>query len=130
MTRTPSRDSVVLRDGFGKDGFQQWAAGRMKEQPPLPDVGEIHRRVADAELIELVAQVGVAFHSQTDVIDRLRCAINAVSLRADDVDERMAVGIEPVTGNALDGERSLAFLKVFDLKEGERPLAIQRIPGH
>src|ERR1700736_5658679 len=22
------------------------------------------------------------------------------------------------------------FLKIFDLKEGERPLAIQRIPGH
>src|SRR6202795_4979157 len=99
----------------------------MKEQPPLPDVGEIHRRVADAELIELVAEVGVAFHSQTDVIDRLGCAIDAVSLRADDVDERMAVGIEPVTGNALDGERSLAFLEIEDLQE-EAPCRLQ-VPG-
>src|SRR3981189_3541061 len=29
----------------------------------------------------------------------------------------------------LQATRSF-FLKVFDLKEGERPLAIQRIPGH
>ena len=60
-----------MRNGFGKHGFQQWAAGRAKEQPPLSEIGEVHRRVADAELVELVAKLRIALHSQADVIDRL-----------------------------------------------------------
>ena len=60
-----------MRNGFGKDGFQQRTAGRAKEQPALPDVGEVHRRVVDAELVELAAKLRIALQSQTDVIDRL-----------------------------------------------------------
>jgi hypothetical protein len=50
------QDSVVLGNGFGKNGFQQRAAGRMEEQPALLNVGEVHRRIADAKLIELLAK--------------------------------------------------------------------------
>ena len=84
-----------MRNGFGKNGFQQRAAGRVEEQPALLKVGEVHRRIADAELIELLAKGGVAFQSQADVIDRLGGAADAVALRADEVDERTALGIEP-----------------------------------
>ena len=43
------------------------------------------------------------------------------------MDERMAFGIEPVAGNAVDGERSLAFLEIEDLQE-EAPCRLQ-VPG-
>jgi hypothetical protein len=66
-------------------------------------------------------------HSQTDVIDRLGGAIDAVSSRADDVDERTALGIEPVAGNALDGARSLAFFQIEHRQE-EATCCLQ-IPG-
>src|SRR5258708_32714501 len=80
--------------------------------------GEVHRRVVDAELIELVAEAGVAFHSEADVIDGFRCAIAPRPLRADDVDQRMPFRIKPVARNAaLDGERSLAFPEIEDRQE-------------
>jgi len=81
----------------------------------------------DAELIELVAEVGIAFHSQADVIDRLGSAVDAVSLGANDVDERMTLGVEPVAGNALHGERPLALFQIEHLQE-EAPCRLQ-IPG-
>src|SRR5216684_3142583 len=73
---------------------------------------------ADAELIELIAKLRIALHSEADVIDGFRCAIDSLSLRADDMDERMAFRIEPVAGNAaLYGERSLAFREIEDFQE-------------
>src|SRR6266446_6846400 len=99
--------SIVLRNGFGKSGFQQRAAGRVEEQPALLKVGEVHRRIADAELIELLAKAGVVFQSQADVIDRFGGAADAVPLRADDLYERTALGINPLSGNAADGEPAL-----------------------
>ena len=89
----------------------------MKEQPPLLKVGEVHRRVADAELIELLAKIGVAFQSQTDVINRFGGTVDAVPARADEVDERKALGIEPVSGNVADGEWALAFFQIEDREE-------------
>src|SRR5882757_8562618 len=124
MTRDSSQGSAVLRNGFGKNGFQQRAAGRVEEQPALLKVGEVHRRIADAELIELLAKGRIAFQSQADVIDRLGRAADAVPLRADDVDERTALGIEPVSGNAADGERPLSFFQPEDSQE-EAPSRLQ-----
>src|SRR6266853_2129743 len=114
---TGTLGSVVVRNGFGKDGFQQRAAGRVKEQPALLKVGEVHRRVADAEMVELLAKVGVAFHSQADVIDRLGGAVDPAPSRANEVDERTALGIEPMAGNAAYGERSLPFFQIEDGEE-------------
>src|SRR5882757_7521024 len=124
MTRDSSQGSAVLRNGFGKNGFQQRAAGRVEEQPALLKVGEVHRRIANAELIELVAKGRIAFQSQTDVVDRLGWAADPVPLRADDVDERTALGIEPMSGNAADGERSLSFFQTEDRQE-EAPCRLQ-----
>src|SRR6266481_1935047 len=106
MTRIPLRVQLFWGTGSQKHGLEQCAAGRAKEQPALFEVGEVHRRVADAELIELVAKLRIALHSEANVIDGFRCTITAVPLRADDVDERMAFRVEPVAGNtALYGER-------------------------
>src|SRR5258707_11774114 len=90
--------------------------------------GEVHRRVVDAELSEVVAEAGVAFHSEADVIDGFRCAIAPGPLRADDVNERMPFRIKPVAGNAaLDGERSLAFFEIEDRQE--EAARRRQIPG-
>src|SRR5882724_13573235 len=74
---------------------------------------------------EAIDHVGFRMHSEADVVDRFRCAIASVPLRADDVDEWMAFRIEPVAGNAaLYGERSLAFLEIEDRQE-EVPCGLQ-----
>src|SRR5882724_9925389 len=124
MTRDSLQGSAVLRNGFGKNGFQQRAAGRVEEQPALLKVGKVHRRIADAELIELLAKGRVAFQSKADMVDRLGRAADAVALRADDVDERTALGIEPVSGNAADCDRPLPFLHPEDSQE-EAPSRLQ-----
>jgi hypothetical protein len=96
----------------------------VEEQVTLLKLRQIHQRVTDAEPVELLAKLGIAFHPETDVVDRLGRAVEPCVLRADDVDDRMARRVEPVPGDVADGARSFAFFQIED-REEEAPRSFQ-----
>jgi hypothetical protein len=69
---------------FHQDMKTPEAAPRNPDAEIFPFLGDGGRRLGSILTAWETQSLTVALHSQTDVIDRLGCAIDAVSLRADD----------------------------------------------